>query len=90
MCFLPGEVGSVEIVPAGNIKDIAGKWYDVFIDRDAWGAESKPTCSESTISLAPGSKESVPQTNENLHFKRSDFKSQAEGFANFLKPENSG
>jgi len=46
-------------------------------------------CSEATFSLAPGSKESVSQTNENLHFKRIDFKSQAEGFANFLKPENS-
>jgi hypothetical protein len=46
-------------------------------------------CSEATFSLAPGSKESVPQTNENLNFKRIDFKSQAEGFANFLKPESS-
>ena len=59
MCFLPGETGSVEISQAGNLNDISGKWYDVFIDKDAWG-EGKPMCSETTFSLAPGSKESVP------------------------------
>jgi hypothetical protein len=74
MCLLPGEAGSVEIAQAVNLKDISGKWYDVLIDKDAWGA-SNPICSETIISLAPGSKESVSQSNENLSFKRSDFKS---------------
>jgi len=32
-------------------------------------------CSETNISLAPGSKEFVSQSNENLNFKGSDFKS---------------
>ena len=89
MCFLPGEVGSAETAQGVNLKDLSGKWYDVFIDKDAWG-EGKLMCTEITMSLAPGSKESVPQTNENLRFKRIDFKNQAEGFANFLKPENRG
>ena len=60
---MPGEAGSVEIAQAVNLKDISGKWYDVLIDKDAWGG-SKPMCSETIISLAPGSKESVSQSNE--------------------------
>ena len=74
MCFLPGETGSVETVQAVNLKDVSGKWYDVFIDRDAWGEGRKPMCSEATLSLAQGSRESVPQTNQDLHLRRIDFK----------------
>ena len=60
MCALPGEAGSVEYVNNVNIKDFTGEWYDVLIDKNAWGGEEKnPTCTKSTIGEILGSQELV-------------------------------